>query len=67
MSMTIYFKNGETLHVAGKEGERIKRLITKFLTETRREGYSPLLIVINEEDLEKTDLILNIDEVACIR
>jgi len=65
--MTIYFKNGETLHIAGEEGKRINREVMKFLRGTRDLENRPLFVVVNEEDRERADLVLNIDEVACIR
>lgn len=61
MSMTIYFKNGETLHIPGREGQAMKEKIGAAII-TGMGG----LIVLEDED-GGLQAVLNLDEVAAIR
>lgn len=64
--MTIYFKNGETLHISGKEGERLKKKIA-YAVERGKFGYITLYHedgASKEQDLE---MVLNLQEVAAVR
>ena len=62
--MTIYFKNGETLHIAGEEGEKIKRMVAEHLEKGHQ---AKVMVVMNEDQLNTVDLILDIDEIAAMR
>jgi len=62
--MMIYFKSGETLHIAGKEGERVKNLVAKWLREPLENS---LVVVVDEDRVDEVQLILNIEEIAAIR
>ena len=62
MSMTIYFKSGETVHIPGEEGQLMKEEIRKAIVE----GMGGL-VALSDEDTRKIGLILNLDEVAAIR
>ena len=62
--MTIYFKSGETLHIAGQEGERVKKMAAEYLEKV---WDSKIVVVMNKDQLGVVDLILDIDEIAAMR
>jgi hypothetical protein len=64
MSMTIYFKNGETLHISGQGGEELKQDVGEMIAGER--AISSFL-TIRDDKTGKVIMVLNIDEVACIR
>lgn len=57
--MTIYFKNGETLHIGGEEGEIIKKQIKSCIMA----GIEGVVVI----DGKKEEVILNLGEVVAIR
>jgi len=65
--MTIYFKNGENLHIAGKEGDLIKQHIASAFEHRKRDW----LVIYNTEDRsmgnEIPALIIDLMEVVAVR
>ena len=64
--MTIYFKNGETLHIAGQEGEVMKRKIAYALENDLRDW----ITLYHKEKMdqeERLELVLNLEEVVAVR
>lgn len=57
--MTIYFKNGETLHIGGEEGDLIKKQIKSCIMA----GIEGTVVI----DGKKEEVILNLGEVMAIR
>lgn len=64
MSMTIYFKNGETLHIPGDGGEELKQDVGEMIAgEKAISGF----ITVRDDETGRVIMVLNVDEVACIR
>lgn len=64
--MTIYFKNGETLHIAGQEGEVMKGKIAYALENDLRDW----ITLYHKEKLDQEgtlELILNLQEIVAVR
>ena len=64
--MTIYFKNGETLHISGKEGDRLKKKIA-YAIENGKFGYITLYQENGENTEPDLEMVLNLQEVAAVR
>ena len=61
--MMIYFKSGETLHIQGKEGERVKRKISEALQNGARE----FVAISHEDRVDEIELIVDLREIAAMR
>jgi lysylphosphatidylglycerol synthetase-like protein (DUF2156 family) len=61
--MTIYFRNLENITISGKEGQEIKKTITRAIEEGCKQEW----IIIRHEGEEVPTMIVNLNDIITVR